>query len=107
MKNFEQSLLLLNSKLDRLETLDNILGDPEKLNKLEQLLENIDLDELFEAVKLYRDNLAFFQENTSMISNSQGMAFGRQQGRDSVMPAPKSKPAGYDQEEVEQITEED
>ena len=50
----------MNSKLDRFETLANIVGEPEKLNKLEQLLENIDLDELFEAVKLYRENLAFF-----------------------------------------------
>jgi hypothetical protein len=35
MKNFEQDLLLLNSKLDRFEQMSSILGEPEKMNKLE------------------------------------------------------------------------
>lgn len=108
MKNFEQDLLLLNSKLERFETLATIVDEPEKLNKLEQLLENIDLDDLFEAVKLYRDNLAFFQENTSMISNSQNIAFGRGQNTSQQMGATKSKPTNpYETDPVPQITEED
>ena len=90
MKNFEQNLLALNAKFDQFETLTNIVGDPEKLNKLEQLLENVELDDLIDAVKLYRENLLHFQENTSMsqsasgIGMSQGMTFGKNKSWQNV-----------------------
>ena len=88
MKNFEQDLLLLNSKLDRFEQIAAIVGDSEKLNKLEQLLENVDLDDLIDAVKLYKENLNYLMENTNMnqsssshLMSNQGMNFGRNQMR--------------------------
>lgn len=55
------------------------------MNKLEQLLENIELDDIIEAVKFYKDNLALIMDNMSMNQSSSshllttpGMtAFGR------------------------------
>lgn len=46
MKNFEQELLVLSTKFERLESLSKLLDDPEKLTKLENILENVDVDEL-------------------------------------------------------------
>lgn len=58
MKNFEQDLLVLSTKFERLETLSNLIADPEKLVKLEQILETVDVDELQEAIKAYRGGAA-------------------------------------------------
>lgn len=83
----------MNSKLDRFEQISSIVGEPEKLNKLEQLLENVELDDLIDAVKLYKDNLAFFMNNTSMNQSSsshlisnQVTTFGRNQARREPPP---------------------
>ena len=117
MKNFEQDLLLLNSKLDRFEQMAGMFAEPEKMNKLEQLLENIELDDLIDAVKLYKDNLAFFMENTSMnqssnshLMSNQNMAFGRHQTPRQESPGPyanKARAQVQETEPVDQITEEE
>lgn len=54
MKNFEQDLLMLTTKFERLESLSKLIDDPEKLTKLEQILETVDIDELQDAIKAYR-----------------------------------------------------
>ena len=65
MKNFEADLLLLNAKLSKCESLA-FLYESDKLDKLEQLLENVEVDELLEAVRFYRENLLQFEEGMSM-----------------------------------------
>lgn len=54
MKNFEQDMLMMSAKLEKLESLANLVADPEKLEKLEAILENVDVDELQDAIKAYR-----------------------------------------------------
>lgn len=89
-------MLVLNAKFERFEKLATFLDEPEKLNKLEQLLENCEVDDLIEAVKLYRENLQYFQDHSSMSQSFQGMNFGR-----------TPKPQVLETEQVAEITEEE
>ena len=47
-------MLMLSTKLERLESLSNLVADPDKLAKLESILEQVDVDELQDAIKAYR-----------------------------------------------------
>ena len=47
-------MLMISTKFERLESLSNLIGDPEKLTKLEQILEQVDVDELQDAIRAYR-----------------------------------------------------
>ena len=46
MKNFESEIVLLKTKINRFENIASVLEDTTKCRKLDQILENIDVDDL-------------------------------------------------------------